>query len=270
MDIKNNIISKKPLFFIGLILFWVLIIPHSFAACAADAAEKPQVIGQVVWVKGTVEAVVANGTPRSLKRRDSIYTTDTLKSAIAGTGQIVFTDGGLLAIREASTIKIAEYKFNQQGPAASDKYVVDVVEGGFRTITGAISKANPAGYQIKTPVATIGVRGTDFSVFYSKQGCDKGVVGKQCGLVVKVDFGTVALANQGGEVALTAGSNPYARVESAKQVPAVIEKMPTAFTNNVSLAPATFDSNIPPSPLPAAGGSSSKGSTNGNGGFCIQ
>jgi len=41
---------------------------------------------------------------------------------------------------------------------------LSLVEGGLRVITGAMAKSHPDNYKVKTPVALMGVRGTEFAV----------------------------------------------------------------------------------------------------------
>ena len=48
---------------------------------------------------------------------------------------------------------------------AIDEATLSLVEGGLRVITGAMAKNNPENYKVKTPVALMGVRGTEFSIF---------------------------------------------------------------------------------------------------------
>jgi hypothetical protein len=46
----------------------------------------------------------------------------------------------------------------------SDEATLNLVSGGLRVITGAMAKSNPENYKVRTPVALMGVRGTEFSV----------------------------------------------------------------------------------------------------------
>jgi hypothetical protein len=258
-----NIKRKKTLYFIALS---IILIFSGAIACAADGVTKEakpsdKSIGQVVWIKGTVQATLPDSTARTLKRRDAIYEKDTLTSGPDGTGQVVFSDGGLLALRSDSAIKISEYKFDKATPS-TNKNVVEVVKGGFRTITGAIAKTNPNGYEVKTPVATIGVRGTDFSIIYSEK-CDKNSDSAKCGLAVKINKGIVSLDNAEGGITLTAGSkNSFGYVKSGKQSPFLSSQdLGGMFLDDLSMQPASWGG-------PGGSGGSSSGS--GGGGFCIQ
>src|SRR5690606_38875231 len=102
----------------------------------------------------------------------------------------------LVALREGTTFKIDQYKFNVSTPS-ENKYVAGVAKGGFRTITGLISKSNPDGYEVRTPVATIGVRGTVYTIYYSPG----------TGLAVKLDRGALFVANNAGKIELNKARN---------------------------------------------------------------
>lgn len=125
------------------------------AAAAADAA------GQVIVARGTVQALAANGEVRELRRRSPFYAGDTIRTAAASEVQMRFADGAVLALRPESEFRVDEYRFEAQG-GAGDRSVSTLLKGGLRTITGVIGKQDPQAYQVKTPVATIGVRGTHY------------------------------------------------------------------------------------------------------------
>ena len=59
-----------------------------------------------------------------------------------------------------------------------DAATLSLVEGGLRVITGAVAKAEPEKYKLETPVALMGVRGTEFAVVL----CDDGTVCQEEGL----------------------------------------------------------------------------------------
>lgn len=219
----------KPLFFIALILIGVGYFPMVFA--------QPQVIGQVVWVKGTVKAISSDNKSRILQRRDAIYLQDQITTNKEATGEIVFTDGGVLALRSDTSILISEYKYTKE---STDKYVVDLVKGGFRTITGAISKAGPEAYQVNTPVATIGIRGTHYSAYYKSCGGNDSKR-EGCGLSLQITTGSVVVENEKGQVVLKEGTNQsYARVGSSTDAPSVTSQQPGVFQNDVAIQPASF------------------------------
>ncbi len=142
----------------------------SFAAEAtAPSTSAPVVAAQVVWVKGMVQAISTDQKTRELHRRDLVHEQDILSTEAGGSGQIVFSDGTLFTLNESTKFKIDQYRY-VKGDAKQEKYVVSVLKGGFRTVTGLISKDAPDSYKVQTPVATIGVRGTEIVGYIDLKG----------------------------------------------------------------------------------------------------
>lgn len=117
--------------------------------------------GKTMVVKGTVQAFESEQEKRKLKRRSPIYNIDTVTTSPDSKAQFRMNDGTLLAIKESSTVLISDYQYNpgEEGNSA----VIELVEGGLRSVTGAI-KANNGSYKLKTPVGSIGIRGTHFEI----------------------------------------------------------------------------------------------------------
>lgn len=123
------------------------------------------------------------------------------------TAQVRFSDGTIMALTPNSQIKVDEYIY-QKDPK-KDKTTVSLIKGGFRALTGAISKANPGAYKIETPVAVIGVRGTLFAGVLDE--------GK---LYAGVTKGGIFVKNEKGEIDLGLDKDySYAVVDSKDTAP---------------------------------------------------
>lgn len=131
----------------------------------ANAAEDHAAL--VINSNGDVTATDSSGNKRSLSRKMHIFVNDTITAGENAMAQIRFTDGGLISIQAKTKFKINEYHYQQADP--KNKNSISLLEGGFRTVTGAIGKENPQNVTYKTSVATIGVRGTDTLEFITAQ-----------------------------------------------------------------------------------------------------
>lgn len=226
-----------------------------------EAADQPsQPIAKVVWVKGMLKAVQPQQAERKLERRSPVYVNDTLITDAKSTGQVVFTDDSLLALRENTSLQISKYQYGKGIDPSKESYVMSLTKGGLRTITGVISKENPSGYQANTPVATIAVHGTAYSIYYTP-----GQGGK--GLVTKLDQGSIELANKAGKISLNkcteeknckqqctqeeiknktckkctpCKDNLYSQVTSENSMPTYLTQMPSEFLNNVNIISTPF------------------------------
>ncbi|MCK9490890.1 MAG: FecR family protein [Sulfurimonas sp.] len=96
-----------------------------------------------------------------LEQKDSIKTKDATKV------QIIFNDETIISIGKNSNFSIDEFLF-EEGEAPSAKF--GLLSGAMRTITGKIADVAPDKFSVKTKTATIGIRGTNFSIFAGEDG----------------------------------------------------------------------------------------------------
>jgi hypothetical protein len=119
-----------------------------------------EIAGKTIITKGVVQATDSiPGLQRILKRRSPIYGTDVVTTELASKAQIRMADGGMIALKENSELLIANYEFNAVDQTGS--VVLELVKGGLRSVTGAI-KSEKGNYQLKTPIGSIGIRGTHY------------------------------------------------------------------------------------------------------------
>jgi hypothetical protein len=132
-----------------------LLLGSFLRAVAADAA------GLVVAVRGEVTVTRADGQTVPLALQDAVFQHDTLKTGARGRVQVCFTDETILSLGRNTQIQITECAFNRsEGQGALS---LNVNEGVFRIVGGAIMKIAPANFKADTPTATIGIRGSSFA-----------------------------------------------------------------------------------------------------------
>ena len=125
---------------------------------AAVAAEDSS--GMVIASRGEVSAL-ANGESRELKQGGFVYVNDEILTSARSFAVLQFTDGAKVTVRPGSKLIIENYLYAGND---SDEATLNLVSGGLRVITGAMAKTNPENYKVRTPVALMGVRGTEFSI----------------------------------------------------------------------------------------------------------
>ena len=116
--------------------------------------------GMVVASRGEVIAM-SNGGSRELKQGDFVYVNDEIMTSNRSFAVLQFVDGAKVTVRPDSTLIIEQYLYAGND---SDEATLNLVSGGLRVITGAMAKSNPENYKVRTPVALMGVRGTEFSI----------------------------------------------------------------------------------------------------------
>ncbi len=153
----------------------LLLLTVSFSLHSAEDQPKQEtIIGKVVAGSGTLLAREPDGDERRLQRQSPLFVGDTILVGKNGFVQLRFTDGTLVALRPDSEFLVEEYEYHEQ-EGSNGKLVFNLLKGGLRTISGAIGKKDKENYQMKTPVASIGIRGTVYGLMYCVDGQCSGV-----------------------------------------------------------------------------------------------
>jgi len=139
-------------------VFIILIASMAGFATQAFASEAK---GLVVASRGTVIATTAAGESRELKQGNEVFVEDEIMTGPKSFAVVQFLDGAKVTIKPNSEIVIEDYVYNGN---SDDRATLSLVSGGLRVITGAMAKSNPENYKVKTPVALMGVRGTEFAI----------------------------------------------------------------------------------------------------------
>lgn len=127
-----------------------------------DAAHNKEPVGDVTLVIGSVQ--VQRGEQQlTLSRGASLLVGDNIQTQANGHVHLRFVDGALVSVRPASSLKIVEYRFDKANPSASVvRFQLD--QGVVRAISGQAAEAAKDKFRLNTPLAAIGVKGTDFVV----------------------------------------------------------------------------------------------------------
>lgn len=104
-----------------------------------------------------------------------------------------FEDGQRVVLHQNTQFRIVDFQYNTARPEA-DRAIFDILRGALRIVTGAIGQRNRSAFSLRSPQATIGVRGTDFMVSIINP------------LYISVTQGAVAASNAAGTVAFSAGT----------------------------------------------------------------
>lgn len=119
-----------------------------------------QTIGEVEFARGVGFAQSQGQIPRTLGKGLSLKEGDRVTTAEGAAAIVKLQDGTRMTVRPNSDLLIQQYKFKEN--AADNSMVMQLLKGGFRAITGLISKSSPDAARVVTKTATIGIRGTDF------------------------------------------------------------------------------------------------------------
>lgn len=129
---------------------------------------------------------------------------DLITTGNTGRTQLRFTDGGMVSLQPNSQFKITRYA--DSGNAQQDSFLVDLARGGMRALTGLIGKRNRENYKVTTSTATIGIRGSGFSMAYNPDGT----------LAVTTELDAIEVCTQGGCIGLNMGESALVTSANAR------------------------------------------------------
>jgi len=141
------------------------------SACAvAVAAAFPAVAfavpaARVEFAVGNPVAVSASGQSRALAKGGEVQSGDTVNTN-GGRVQLRFSDGAYVSLQPQSEFRIDDYRYDGKTDG-SERGFFSLLKGGLRTITGLVGRTNKKNYQVSTTVATIGIRGTEYTIAYT-------------------------------------------------------------------------------------------------------
>jgi hypothetical protein len=195
-------------------------------ALGAGPAAGAAVVGQAYFVIGDVVARGEDGTVRELARGTPIHNGDLIDTR-DGRAQLRFTDGALVSLQPRSQFRVDDYRFHGRADG-TEKGFFSLLQGGLRTVTGIVGRFNQDAYQITTPTATIGIRGTEYLASLGRS------------LTVSVGEGRVAVINRTGEFIAEAGQTVHVRDQDS--LPELTSEKPFL------PPPGTQAGNTPPAP----------------------
>lgn len=177
--------------------------------------------GTATLVTGHVSAAAPSGEIRDLVKGSPVYEGEVIITSNSSYVNIEFTDGGRVLLRPESRFQIDRYQFSgasPQGGAApaaaqsgataaprQESAFFRLLKGGFRAVSGLIGHTRHEDYAVQTPVATIGIRGTDYEVRFCQGDCGDITPKPKDGLYAGVQSGAISLSNQGGTTTPKAG-----------------------------------------------------------------
>jgi hypothetical protein len=115
-------------------------------------------IGDVVRARGNITSVLRS-LPRTLNKGSDVRFLDTILTGDDTRAEIVLIDDSQLSIGDNSELTIDEMVYE---PGKKSRGVLTLTRGVFRMVLGKINKQDGGTLVLNTPIATIGVRGTDF------------------------------------------------------------------------------------------------------------
>jgi len=195
--------------------------------------------GTVTHLSGVLSAKKPDGTIRVLAERSEVGTGDVLTTETNTYANIRFADGGQMTLKPASSVKIEKFAYQKEKPQ-EDSFVVNLLTGGLRLVTGIVGNRNRSKFQVGTQTATIGIRGTTFNVDDCLKGGEGCPPGSEPGIYVGVTNGAVELSNSSGRLLIRAGQFSRVTAGAAPRTvanPGFIFSPPPSFLRSAASGP---------------------------------
>ncbi|HEU5399656.1 MAG TPA: FecR family protein [Gammaproteobacteria bacterium] len=213
---------------------WVTVVGMLLWAMTIGASAADTAAGTVTLVTGHASAAAPSGEIRDLVKGGAVYSGETVITTSGSYVNIAFTDGGRVLLRPESRFQIERYQYaGGQGastaraaqPAQQESAFFRLLKGGFRAVSGLIGHTRREDYAVQTPVATIGIRGTDYEVRYCNGDCSDITPAPKDGLYAGVQSGGIALTNAGGQTTTTAGQYVFVSGSNNAGIPLALRPL---------------------------------------------
>ena len=156
-----------------------------------------------------------------LERGASIFVLDIIQLAENARMQIKIKDGTFLNLIPGSRFQVTDFS------AERGIFNSSLFAGGMRGITGSIAKQHPEQFMIRTPTATIGIRGTIFSINLLSQAS-----------YFSCESGSISIVNEAGLVVLgPKQQQQYAVIRGKGDAPLILPKRPDALRYSNFISP---------------------------------
>ena len=163
--IKYRVIRRCSTIVIGLLaLFdWAVVLGQSMPDGEDFAGIDAPAVGSVTMVIGRANLYSRVYGEARISQGQILREGDTVRTESNGHVHIRFQDDAILSVRPSSQLEIVAYRFDEANPSDS-QVKLNLIEGTARAVSGEAAKAAKERFRLNTPIAAIGVRGTDFVV----------------------------------------------------------------------------------------------------------
>lgn len=177
---------------------WLAVCAGAIGAPAAWAAAPA---GTVAYTAGVVAIEGAAGAKHFAVAGSAVESGDTIQTMKDAEVVLLMADHQRIYLKGDTVYRIDDYRFAEDDPQRNVS-VSSLVKGGLRVISGLIGKqGNPDAYQLKTQTATIGIRGTEWSVLECRIECPSGETGEH----LRVYHGAIDVRNEVDHMVLSEG-----------------------------------------------------------------
>jgi len=136
----------------------IIIVATVILGFASDPSAAQDAIGTISRIQGEASAT-RGGATRALGVNATVFSNESVSTGEAARLEVTFRDQTRLTLGERARLTLDRYVFD---PAAGNGTIKFGLVGAFRFVSGQLSKLASAEVNVTTPVAIVGMRGTEF------------------------------------------------------------------------------------------------------------
>lgn len=192
-------------------------------------ANTVQASAKLLGAQGEINAVDGSGQRRRLVNGGAVYPGETVETGSSARGVLAFRDDSRLTLGATTRFKVDAFVFDEKNPSEG-KFLVSLLRGSMRALTGLIARANNRNVGFATATATIGIRGTGLDM-----SCDDACnFFTWLGTIEVTPTGSFGTAGQTALQTLNAGQGLFVSATGMRAISApILENLPRPDTVTV-------------------------------------
>lgn len=112
-------------------------------------------------LRGDVQVKNAAGATRIASVNEAVLPGESVITGPNSQVVLKFEDGHVVALKDGTDFVVRSYRYEAAAPE-QNSMLLTLVKGGLRSLTGMLGRANKQSFELRTPTATIGIRGSDW------------------------------------------------------------------------------------------------------------
>ncbi|MBL8514450.1 MAG: FecR domain-containing protein [Betaproteobacteria bacterium] len=187
----------------------------------AERTVEVNIAARIGLMEGEVTLYDAGKKKRAVKVGDHVSEGDNIVTGKDGELHLEMEDGGFISVRPNTKMRIVKYQAKGE---ESDSAIFGLLQGSFRSVSGWLGKYNRNNYMVRTPTASIGIRGTDHEPYVIPAGSTEG----DPGTYDRVHEGGTFIKNAAGRTEVGVNQSGYVSHGKADK-PRVLKGHPRFF-----------------------------------------
>ncbi|WP_234263393.1 FecR family protein [Hydrogenophaga sp. NFH-34] len=138
-----------------------LVLSGGLALGCAWAEPTGQRVGTFKQIEGEVW-LVRDGVRAPVRSGDPVTEAGRIQTGPGGAASVILKDGTVLTAGPETVMDLSRFQYDST--TQEGNFLLDLLQGSVRVVTGLLAKVNPERFKVQTPTSVVGVRGTDFIV----------------------------------------------------------------------------------------------------------